>query len=317
VENKIGNAVIPTLAAFLVGSAMLARWTMATKYKPVTSEPESVLSTLAKIISDLVPEHRSSILESLNFYAEHGRPGEMGGKFDVQIKRAEDEVLEEIAGILTFAFARAVEAPIGVVIATLERIKKHPSAAQNYALPGFAEWLLAAHYQRADEEKGTYYPDIMGFAPNGSPATMQIPTEDSIIKAASAALEGLGRRPGRPSSEATRIVSKGLREIFLRYNVKIARRSEISSRHGELVQVEAGPFFGFVSAAIVPLQNILRERRLPPLIVESIVRLGRYPIYPITVRFHSGPDNDNAPDTRHSAATKEHDHEQPGEQAEQ
>jgi hypothetical protein len=36
--------------------------------------------------------------------------------------------------------------------------------------------------------------------------------------------------------------------------------------------VEAGSFLDFVSVAIVPLQNLLRERRLPSVTAVSIVR---------------------------------------------
>jgi hypothetical protein len=250
--------------------------TMPTLYKPILTEGESVWSTPAKAISDHVFENRCYILERLNFHEEHGRLGEADGKFDQQIKRSEDEVLAEISGILAFAAARAAEPKTGVIIASLEWIEKHPSAAQGHALPGFAEWLLAPHYQRGDEDAGTYFPDVIGFVPNDFHDAIQIPGEQNIVNAASAAINSLnrGRRAGRPSSEANRIVAEGLRDIFLRYNDKITRRSETSWRDEEFIQVEAGPFFDFVSAAIAPLQNLLRERRLPPVTAESIVRQG-------------------------------------------
>src|ERR1039458_4286091 len=136
---------------------------MSTLSKPILREAESVWSTPAKAISDQVFKNRDEILERLNFHEEHGRLGEAEGKFDEQIKRAQDDVLGEIVGILVFAFARGAQPQPGVVIATLKWIKKHPSAAQDNALPGFAEWLLAPHYQRGDEDTGTYFPDVMGF----------------------------------------------------------------------------------------------------------------------------------------------------------
>lgn len=244
---------------------------MPTLYKPILTECESVWSTPAKAIADQVFANRDVILERLNFHEEHGRLGGAGGKFDEQIKRAQDEVLAEISGVLALAAAQAAEPQTGVIIATLEWIKKHPSAAQDYALPGFAEWLLAPHYQRADEDAGTFFPDVMGFVPNNFHGTIQIPGDDSIVEAASAAIDDLmpGRRAGRPSSEANGIVAEGLRGIFLRYNDKITRRSETSWRDGDFIQVEAGPFFDFVSAAIVPLRNLWRERGVT---AESIVR---------------------------------------------
>ncbi len=267
---------------------------MPTLYKPILTEADSIWSTPAEAISDWVSANRDVILARLNFDEEHGRLGEADGKFDEQIKRAQDEVLGEISGVLALGAAQAAEPKTGVTIATLERIKKHPSAAQDYTLPGFAEWLLASHYQRGDEDTGTYFPDVMGFVPNDFHGTIQIPREESILKAASAAIDDLsqGRRAGRPSSEATRIVGEGLRGIYLRYNDKITRRSETSCRHGDYIQVEAGPFFDFVSAAIVPLQNLLRERRLPRVTAASIVRQSRYPISPIKVRFHRSPGNE-------------------------
>ena len=188
---------------------------MSTKSKPIINEPETVWSTPAKAILKKVLEQRSNILETLNFHAEYGRLGDMDGKFDDRITCAADEVLAEIAGFITLALARAAEAPTGVAIATLEWVKKNPSAAQGYTLPGFAEWLLAAHYQRNDEDKATYYPDIMGFVPNRFHDTIQIPAKESIINAASAAIDALSsvRRAGRPSSEATRILGRPARDV--------------------------------------------------------------------------------------------------------
>jgi hypothetical protein len=271
-----------------IADALPVEVNLPTLYKPIVTEGESVWSIPAKVIAHYLSKNPGQVLDRLNFYEEHGRPGEAGGKFDEQIKRAQDEVLAEIVGVLTFAFARAAEPPRGVKIASLKWIEKHPSAAQDYALPGFAEWSLARNYQRADEDMGTYFPDVVGFVPNDFQGTIHVPAEESIVKAASAAIYDLeqGRQAGRPSSEACRILSEGLRPIFLRYNDKITRRSEISSRgDGNYFQVEAGPFFDFVSAAIVPLQIALGERGLKLLKVSSIVRQGRYPNSSITGRF--------------------------------
>ena len=81
---------------------------MPTLYKPIKSEPESVWSGAASVaISDQVFENRVNILEKLKFHDHHGRPGKAAGKFDLQIARAENEVLSEIAGVLTLAAAHA------------------------------------------------------------------------------------------------------------------------------------------------------------------------------------------------------------------
>lgn len=247
---------------------------MPTLYNPVLIEGESVWSTPAKAIMDHVIENRCEILDRLNFHQEHGRLGEVDGKFDDQIKVAQDEVLAEISGVLALAAALVAEPQTGVILATLQWIRRHPSAAQNYSLPGFAEWLLAPHYQRADEEIGTFFPDVMGFVPNGFNGTIQIPGEPSIVKAALAAMNDLSRRRrrGRPSSVGNQIMGTQLRAIFLRYNDRATRRSETSWKDGKLVQVEAGAFFDFVSATIVPLQEFFRALRLSPPTVQSIVR---------------------------------------------
>ena len=262
---------------------------MPTLYKPVTGEVESVWSGPAEAILVQVFENRAAILETLNFHEEHGRLGDADGRFDEKLLKAEDELLAEIAGVLTFAAAQAAEPKPGVAIATLEWIRKHPSAAQDRSLPGFAEWLIADHYQRDDEQKGTYFPDIMGFKPNGFDAEMAIPDEAAIIKAATAAIDELNaeRSAGRPTSEAVRTVAEGLRSIFLRFNEKTTRRSEQTSKDGRLKQTEGGPFFEFVRAAILALQNILVDRNLRELSINSIVHNGRYPISSISPRFFS------------------------------
>src|SRR5258705_1882910 len=155
---------------------------MPTLYKPILTEADSIWSTPAEAISDWVSANRDVILARLNFDEEHGRLGEADGKFDEQIKRAQDEVLGEISGVLALGAAQAAEPKTGVTIATLERIKKHPSAAQDYTLPGFAEWLLASHYQRGDEDTGTYFPDVMGFVPNDFHAQSKFPARRASSK---------------------------------------------------------------------------------------------------------------------------------------
>jgi hypothetical protein len=280
---------------------------MPTLYKPILNEPESVWSLPARIISVQVLEKGAEILEALSFYEAHGRVGEWDGKFDSQIRRAEVEVLEELSGVLTFAADRAAAPRIGEEIATLEWIKKYPSLVKGSAVPSFAEWRLVGHYQRGDEAKGTNFPDIMGFLPSGFRNGVQVPEENRIFAAACAAIDELSeyRSPGRPSSEATNILAEGLRSIFSRYNAKITRCSVTSWRNGKFVQVEAGAFFDFVSVAIVPLQNVLRERKLAPVTPESIVRLGRYPISSISTHFPNGSQVEDASEARQPAATTE------------
>src|SRR5437588_13106967 len=110
---------------------------MPTLYKPIVGEVESVWSGPADAILVQVLENRTAILERLNFHEEHGRRGAADGRFDKQLEKAENELLAEVAGVLTFAAAQAAEPKAGVAIATLEWIRKHPSSVQHRSLPGF------------------------------------------------------------------------------------------------------------------------------------------------------------------------------------
>ena len=256
---------------------------MPTLYKPIVSDSGGVWSSPeARAISDAVQESSAKILAALNFYEEHGRLGDADGKFDDQITKAANEVLAEVAGILTFAAAQAAEPKVGTAVATLEWIRKHPSSAQDRTLPGFAEWLLADHYQRDGEEKGAHFQDIMGFRPGGFFGEMKVPDEAAIVNAATAAIEDLEttRSTGRPASAAIPIVADGLRPIFLRYNEKITRHSELTSNDSRLLQTEGGPFFEFIRAAVLPLQTFLTDQDLSNIAASSIVRRAATQIPP-------------------------------------
>jgi hypothetical protein len=283
---------------------------MPTKYKPIISEPESVWSEPAIIIKAKVLENREVILERLNFYDEHGRVGDFEGKFDEQIARFETEVLDEVAGILTLPAAEAVYPTPGVILATLEWVKKNPSAAQDHTLPGIAEWMLAPHYQRAGEAPGTYFADILGFLPNNFQDALNIPEQTSVVKAASAAIDGLlpGHTAGRPVSRINAVLGPKLRPLYLRYNPKITRHSVITWKGWHYTQMEAGSYLDFVRAVTLPLDQLVLERGLQRVSPEVIARLGRYPIDSIKARFVPEPCKDHAPDPRHSAATKEIEH---------
>jgi hypothetical protein len=252
-----------------------------TLYKPVSSDPESLWSVVAVAISAEVDKHRPSILDALNFDEEYGRIGHHGGKFDAQIKRAQDEVLEEIKGVLTYAAVRAAKPSVGQIIATLEESRRKPSAVQDPNVPGFVQWHVADRYQVGEEPKGTLFPHIMGFSPDGYPHSVEIPHQESVVEAVSAAIADLkqNRVPGRSRSEVTRIVASGLRSIYLCFNSHVARRYETSSLgDGQLIQIETGQFSQFVRAVLDPLAALLDERGLKKkFAVSSIARMARYP----------------------------------------
>ena len=95
--------------------------------------------------------------------------------------------------------------------------------------------------------------------------------EDLIERIQSAASE---RRAGRPCDVLTRALGPRLLDLFLRYNPTAGRQSVWTSIDGKLVQEEAGPFFGFVEAAIKPINDyLIGELKWKPV---SAARLARY-----------------------------------------
>ena len=95
--------------------------------------------------------------------------------------------------------------------------------------------------------------------------------EDLIERIQSAASE---RRAGRPCDVLTRALGPRLLDLFLRYNPSAGRHSVWTSIDGKLVQEEAGPFFGFVEAAIKPINDyLIGEPKWKPV---SAARLARY-----------------------------------------
>ena len=78
--------------------------------------------------------------------------------------------------------------------------------------------------------------------------------EDLLGRIQSAASE---RKAGRPCDVLTRALGPRLLDLFLRYNPSAGRHSVWTSIDRKLVQEEAGPFFGFVEAAIKPINDYL------------------------------------------------------------
>jgi hypothetical protein len=164
--------------------------------------------------------------------------------------------------------------PAGVLVATLEKVSKHPGLFFGRELPASVEWAIACDYQRADEPPGTHWRDVWGDQLAGFPGEVEQPTELNIAKAAEAAIATIQntRKPGRPYNCADQILADQLGGIFRRSGQPIRRRREPTMRRDKLVYVEGGPIYDFLDLVLKPLRGYLRERQLAPVTTETIVR---------------------------------------------
>lgn len=260
---------------------------MPTVLKPPSDVPESVWLSPSAVLGHAIRQNRAEILERLGFYREHGRPGDFDGKFDDVLRVEEDIVIERIVGVMTCAADRAAALPIWARIGNLKKVIRNPRLLDQGSLPYCTVWDVADYYQRDAEEPGTHFADVMGFKPDNYEGNVLGLDDARIIKAATAAIEGLqSQRPkGRPLNLANEESARGLTSLFIEHNPHIRRSSVITSDDKRIFQREAGAFHAFVEAVIPPLQQVLRERNLAPVTTDSIVRRAAYPISPISYRF--------------------------------
>jgi hypothetical protein len=104
-----------------------------------------------------------------------------------------------------------------------------------------------------------------------------MPTEENIAKAAEAACRRIkdAQSTGRPSNAANWILAEGLSKIFRQSGHSIARRRAPLRMVGEkVVYTELGLFHDFVTLVVPPLQDFLREHGLPPVTIDSVVRMA-------------------------------------------
>ena len=241
---------------------------MPTLSKPQLIERESPWRRESDRIQRELCRKGVPILAGLGYYAERDLPVPEAD----QLMLVQDvEALKPITGALTFAAAASEELSDAGVIATLRKVSRNPSLLRLGQLPPEVEWDIARNYQRGDEKPGTHWPDVWGDQPEA-----KVPTDANIAKAARAAIATMQstRKRGRRPNLANQVLADLLGDIFRQSGQPITRHLRAEMRHGKLVFVESGPFYDFLSLVLPPLQAYLRERRLAPVTIDTIVRLA-------------------------------------------
>lgn len=215
-----------------------------------------------------------TILLKLHYYVE--RDLETPGQFE-DLTADEQEELNTIARALTEAAIVSMQMSDGVLVTTLDKVAENPSLLFG-DLPAVAQWEIATDYQRADEKPGTFCTDVWGDEQTVCAYSLETPSEASTAAAAQAARRRINERrmSGRPQNSANRILANSLGKIFRSSGHAIARRREPSGRmvKNKVIYTENGQFHDFVKLIIPPLQLLFAERALPPVTIETIVRLA-------------------------------------------
>jgi hypothetical protein len=251
---------------------------MPTSYKAQLIEPETPMPEIwDRMFDGLVPNARA-ILDFLGYYVER----------DLRLPGAESELTEEekeelsaIARALTEAAVKSVLMKDGVLVATLGKVAKNPTLFFDSHLPAAVRWEIANDYQRGDEQPGTFCMDIWGDEQTVCAYSLEKPTEANIKKAAEAAccrIQKL-RTSGRPDHQANRTIADRLGMIFRSSGQSIVRRRQSTGKmvREKAIFAETGPFYDFLELVLPPLSLYLREQRLPPVTIASIVRLATKP----------------------------------------
>jgi hypothetical protein len=211
------------------------------------------------------------ILEMLGYYVE--RDLEVPAP-DSPLTQEEEAELTPIAAALTIAAVEMQRMSVGVQIATLKKLATAPSAVSD--LPGGIQWQLAANHRRNEEKPGEFALDIWGSAQVRAPYIMGEPTPENVARAAEGALKRLesARVRGRPRNPAHEILAERLGPIFRasgrqirRYRKKLPKPAKVKA-----IYFETGPFHEFLELILPPLQGFLREQKLAPVSVETVVR---------------------------------------------
>jgi hypothetical protein len=247
---------------------------MPTLSKPRLIESESPWGLPSDRMYEELCLNGGQILTEVGFYADHDLASPGADSAD-NVTKDEEAVLRSIASGLTVALAASEAMPTGVLVATLEKVSKIPSLYFSGQLPAEVEWAIACDYQRSDEKPGTHWRDVWGDQLPGFEGEVEVPTEFNIVRGALSAIRSVQgtRKSGRPYNPANQILADRLGNIFRPSGQPIARHRQATMRHGKLVFIEAGPFYDFLNRVLPPLQRRLRERGLPPVTVDTIVRL--------------------------------------------
>jgi len=221
----------------------------------------------------LMPVARQ-ILERFKFYRERDleRPAD-----DEPLSDEEEAELRPIISCLTRAAVRSQEMKLGSLISTLARLHKKPELYRTGVLPAAVLWELAQDYQRGAEPHGTFSMDIWGSDQTALSYDRVDPSEEAIAAAAARAAARIqeARLPGRPDLPANKELAEGLAAAFGKSELKISRSLSFVDGKEGVRHAEGGDFFDFLELILPPLREFLRERRLPPVTTESIVRAAR------------------------------------------
>jgi hypothetical protein len=248
---------------------------MSTRRKPQLNHRSVEYAKVSDWLYGELHAREGNILRLVGLFKEFGDPSDPA----YSGKATGAELISEIAGLLATALTIRLDAGYKApskVIATLKAIIKNPKLALCDTTEPEARGALAAAYHRDNEPPGTYWFDIYcegGFEPD----------EQRIRMAAEKAIEILQTQaaPGRPVAYDMQYLLPRLREIFLRFNGKIARKSVLSSHgRGDFYQREDGAFFAFVEEVLAPIRQFLAalpnggEVLVPELSAEYIARLA-------------------------------------------
>jgi hypothetical protein len=251
---------------------------MPTRRKPQLTHRAVEHAKIAERFNKELCTNQKQILGLAGFHKEFGPE-------DLPTYTGEKEaahLLSELAGLLvtaaTIRLYAGYKAP-SKVMATVKAIAANPRLVLCDTTEPEARGAVAASYQRADELPGTFwfdiYTDSSGFEPG----------EERVRAAAESAIVNLKARSqaarGRAVAQDVRYLAFKLREIFLRFNDRVTRKTILSSRgDGEFFQAEAGSFFAFVEEVLAPLNRYLAglvndgDAPSPALSAEYITRLA-------------------------------------------
>ena len=191
----------------------------------------------------------AEIFELSGFNREFGNPDFPPG---TQHEKEGAAFILELSGILSQAAAIKMDGgykAANKVIATLKSIKKDPSLIFKTGVEPEALSMMASNYQRDGEEPGTFWFDV------DRSDNAPLPDPQRVSKAASVAIKKLSPRRGQPRDVMLDLLGDKLLAAYLRFNSTAGRHSVATNGVG--AQAEAGPFLGFLSLVIAPLNRFL------------------------------------------------------------
>jgi hypothetical protein len=229
----------------------------------------------------LLPKARQ-ILSILSYYFHRDLPLPASG---VPLSAEEHEELSQIASILSTAAVECERMPDGLQIASFKKIANAKIRGINDLVaraPAAVQWALAGSYQRDQEPAGTFALDILGADRIrwnhiiGEPAPERLKSAAELARARNQSRRSRGRRHHRAYGP----LAVSLGDCFRGSGKPTTRRHE-KGRAGAVSEAiytgKGREFYDFLEMVLIPLSEFLRERNLPPLTIESLVRLASKP----------------------------------------